>query len=463
VLAVLTVRARFDDPDLWWHLKTGEVIWTSHSIPVTDIFSYTTNHHASVPHEWLSQLLIYAAYKFGGYSGLMLWLCVFTAALLIAGYTLCSLYSGNAKVSLIGALTIWFFGTIGFAIRPHMVGYLLLIIELLLLHLGRTRNPRWFFGLVPLFAIWVNCHGSFFLGLAVAGALLFSAWFNFEAGSVVAVRWDSRPRNMLMLALGLSAIALLLNPVGIHQILYPLDTLLHQPVGLSQVSEWKPLQFGDTRALVMLAIPWGIFLLVARRSQLPFHELLWLALGTWLATGHRRMLFVFGILVAPIVARVLANSWENYDSETDRPLPNAVLVGLCLLVAFWAFPSLHSLQTQVDEHSPVRAVNYIESHHLSGNMINEWADGGYLIWAAPDHPVFIDGRADVFEWSGVIDEYGNWATLHDPPNQLLDKYHVSFCLLNRDSPMALVLPLLPNWKAVYSDDMSIVFVRSPAR
>ncbi len=89
VLAVLTVRSRFDDPDMWWHLKTGEIIWTTHTIPTTDLFSYTTNHHAYVAHEWLSQVLIYGAYKFGGYPGLMLWLCFFTSALFIAGYGLC--------------------------------------------------------------------------------------------------------------------------------------------------------------------------------------------------------------------------------------------------------------------------------------------------------------------------------------------------------------------------------------
>lgn len=161
VLGVLTVRSRFDDPDMWWHLKTGQIIWTTHTIPTTDIFSYTTNHHAWVDHEWLSQVLIYGAYRFGGYSGLMLWMCLLTIALLIAGYALCSIYSGNAKVAFLGAMTIWLFATTGFAVRPQMIGYLLLTIELLLVQLGRTRNPRWFFWLPPLFAVWVNCHGSF--------------------------------------------------------------------------------------------------------------------------------------------------------------------------------------------------------------------------------------------------------------------------------------------------------------
>src|SRR6185437_982923 len=119
-----------------------------------------------------SQLLIYGAYRFGGYPGLMLWLCFFTSALLTAGYYLCSLYSGNSKVGFLGAVTIWLFATIGLSVRPQMIGYLLLVVELLVIHLGRTRNPRWFFCMPPLFALWVNCHGSFFLGIIVAGVFL---------------------------------------------------------------------------------------------------------------------------------------------------------------------------------------------------------------------------------------------------------------------------------------------------
>ena len=463
VLAVLTMRARFDDPDMWWHLKSGEVIWTSHVIPTTDIFSYTTNHHAYIPHEWLSQLLIYAAFKFGGYSGLMFWLCFFTFAVLIAGYALCSVYSGNAKVSLLGALTIWMFGTIGFSVRPHMIGYLLLIVELLLLHLGRTRNPRWFLALPPLFAIWVNCHGSFSLGIAVAGTLLFSSWFSFQSGSLIATPWDPPRRRMLAVALALSVFALLLNPVGINQILYPLNTLFHQTVGLSQVSEWQPLQLGDVRGLALLGVLGCIFLIVVvRKSELLWHELLLLALGTWLASSHRRLLFPFGILAAPILSRLLANSWDEYNAEQDRPLPNAVLIALSLLIAFWAFPSRQNLNAQVEEHSPVKAVEFIKIHNLSGPMVNEWVDGGYLIWAAPEHPVFIDGRADVFEWTGVLTEYGKWAMLQSPPAALLDKYNIGFCLLARESPMAFVLPLFPDWKSVYSDDNYVIFVRVPA-
>ncbi len=463
VLAVLSVRGRFDDPDMWWHLKMGQIIWTTHSIPTTDLFSYTTHHHAWVPHEWLSQVLIYAAYRWGGYSGLMLWLCFFTAALFIAGYALCSLYSGNAKVGFAGAMAIWFFSTAGLAIRPQMIGYLFLVFELLALHLGRTRNPRWFFCLPPLFAIWVNCHGSFFFGLIVAAIVLAGSFFNLRTGLLVSSPWLPRQRWMLGLALSLSVAGLLLNPVGTEQILYPLNTMLHQPLGISQVQEWQPLQLNEPRGVAMLVVLLCIFLLlIVRRSELFWDEFLLLALGMWLAVSHRRMVFVFGILAAPILCRLLSTSWDNYDARTDRPLPNAVLIAASLAVAFWGFPNPQSLSRQVELQSPVDAVAFINNHHLSGNMLNDYVYGGYLIWAAPEHPVFVDGRADIFEWTGVLDEFGKWAMLQSDPNALLEKYRVDFCLLAQQSPMVRVLPLLGKWKVIYSDNQSVIFMRNGA-
>ena len=457
MLAALTVRGRFDDPDTWWHLKDGEVIWNTHTVFTTDLFSYTTNHHALIPHEWLSEVLIYGAYRLGGYSGLMLWLCFFSAALLIAGYALCSLYSGNAKVALLGALTIWLFGTIGFAVRPHMIGYLLLIIELLLLHLGQTRNRRWFLGLPPLFALWVNCHGSFFFGIILAGAFLFSSWFNFQIGSLVATRWDPRCRRTMTLALILSVAALFLNPVGAKLVLYPFQTLLSPGMSFSPIVEWQPLQFGEPRSSAFLIVLGGVFLLVIlRRTELLWRELLMVALGAWLAASHVRMLFVFGILVAPVLSRLLSTAWDGYDAEKDRPLPNAVFIVASLLVIFLAFPNRQNLVAQVEESSPVRAVEFIKTHHLSGPMLNEWVYGGYLIWAAPEHPVFIDGRGDGFD----VDEYGKWALLQSNPHALLDKYGIRFCLLERNSPMVTVLPLLPGWQIVYSDNLSVIVARS---
>jgi len=464
VLAVLTVKSRFNDPDMWWHLKMGQIIWTAHKVPVTDIFSFTTNHHAWTPHEWLSQLTIYMAYLWGGYSGLMLWLVCFTAAIFIGGYVLCSLNSGNLKVSFVGAMVIFLFATSGLAIRPQMIGYLFLILELTFIQLGRTRSPRWFWCLPPLFALWINCHGSFFLGILVIGAFLFSSFFQFQFGSLIAERWDPHGRKILIFALLMSLAALFLNPDGIQPIIYPIDTFMHQPLGLSMVQEWQPLQLTTQRGVFLLLVLAGVFLLVAiRKAELRFDELILLAAATWLAGSHTRMVFVFGILAAPILSRMLADSWEGYNLATDRWWPNALMMAAALLLAWLAFPSKAEMTRQAEEKSPVKAVEYIQSHHLSGPMLNDYGFGGYLIWAAPEHPVFVDGRGDVFEWTGVLEEFAGWATMQTDPNKLLDKYRIEFCLLNSQSPMAHVLALLPAWKSVYSDGNAVIFVRIHAK
>jgi hypothetical protein len=461
VLMVLTVRNRFNDPDMWWHLKTGEIIWNTHHIPTVDTFSYTTHNTAYVPHEWLSQLSIYAAYHFAGYSGMMLWLCAFGSLLLIGGYLLCALYSGNAKVAFLGALTIWLFSTIGVAIRPQMVGYALLISELLILHLGKTRSPRWFLALPGLFALWVNCHGSFFLGGLVAAIVLACSFVNMEMGLLVSERWTRSKRNLLAASLALSAAALFVNPVGWRQVAYPLDAIFHQSLGIRIVSEWQPLNMSTTRGIALLAVAAIVLLLpMLRGVRLRLDELLTLGLTAWLAAQHTRMLFVFGLIVAPILCRLLSSAWDNYEFHRDRPIPNCVLIAGAMLAVFLGFPRASMLTKQVEESSPVKAVEFMRKSGIAGNMLNEYVYGGYLIWAATDNKVFVDGRSDVFEWTGVLAEYGDWLTMRADPSVLLSKYQIGVCLLPRESPMSRILAQWLGWKVAYSDEFAVVLMKA---
>ena len=109
--------------------------------------------------------------------------------------------------------------------------------------------------------------------------------------------------------------------------------------------------------------------------------------------------------------------------------------------------------------NPVAAVDYIRRAGLSGPMLNDYGFGGYLIWALPEHKVFIDGRGDVYDWTGVFPEFGRWATLSEDPTLLLNKHGIRFCILSKTAPMAQVLPYLPGWSRAYSDKVAVVFVR----
>lgn len=460
LLTVFTVRSRFSDPDLWYHLKIGEIIWNTHSIPRVDSFSFTANGHAWVAQEWLSQLTMYGAYKLGGYSGLMLWLWVLSSALILGAYLLCTLHSQNPKIAFVGGMLTWLFSTIGLAIRPHILGYVFLVCELILLHLGRSRDRRWLLALPPLFALWINCHGSFFLGLIVLAVAVLFAFTNFRVGLLVAEPLGKRCQMMLVAAFVFSIAALGLNPLGFRLIFNPVEVMGKLHMNLTQVAEWKPTNLDDIRGVALFGVAGLILILpLLRRTELPAQEVLLLLLGFGFAAQHSRMLFVFGILVPPIFCRMLAGAWDRYHMEMDRVLPNVFMMALLTPLIVLLFPSARDLKEQVERGNPVKALEYIGRAGLSGRMLNEYVYGGYLIWAAPQYKVFIDGRGDIFELTGIFAEYGEWLTVQADPKVLLDKYHIDFCLLSRDAPVTHVLPLLPGWKMVYSDASSSVFAR----
>jgi hypothetical protein len=104
-------------------------------------------------------------------------------------------------------------------------------------------------------------------------------------------------------------------------------------------------------------------------------------------------------------------------------------------------------------------VEFIQRSGLSGRMLNDYAYGGYLIWAAPEHPVFVDGRADVYEPAGVLADYMKFTTSEIGSPSILDKYRIDYCFVAQDEPIARVLPLIPGWRKVYGDKQAVIFAR----
>jgi hypothetical protein len=458
-LLALTVRGRFSNTDLWWHLRMGQIVWTTHSIPTTEILSYSAAGHTWIPHEWLSQLSIFGAYHVAGYVGLMLWLYVFASLLVVLLYLFCWLYSGNAKISFVGGLAGWFFGTVGLAIRPLMVGHLLLVIELLLLELGRKKDRRWFWALPALFAVWVNCHSSWPFGMVILLVTIACSFRDLKIGPVLSSAWTPGVRRTLIAGSVLSGLALFLNPAGWEALTYPLNALFLQHTGLSRVQEWQPLSFLDPRAVGLLIVLSGLALAAAAKAvQIRLEEAILCSLAATMAVRHQRMLFLFGIVVAPVVCRVLADSWERYDPKRDLRVANAVCMAIAAVVVVISFPREAELVSEERAANPIGAVEFIRKAQLSGPMMNAYDFGGYLIWMIPEHKVFVDGRADVFDWTGVLGAFERWSMLEEDPQILLKKYRIKFCVLESGSPIAQVMPYLPGWHKAFGDSIGTVFV-----
>jgi hypothetical protein len=130
-LGLFAMAARnVDDPDVWWHLKTGEYIAAHKSVPHTDPFSYTRAGQPWVAHEWLTELGLYEIQRSAGFAGLIL---VF-AAILTAAFVLLYLRCGPAAY-IAGVMTLW--GALAarpvWGVRPQVISLLLTSLWLFIL------------------------------------------------------------------------------------------------------------------------------------------------------------------------------------------------------------------------------------------------------------------------------------------------------------------------------------------
>jgi hypothetical protein len=57
------------DPDLYWHIATGRMIWETGSFPQVDQFSHTFHGHPWIARDWLGDLIFFGTYTLSGLRG----------------------------------------------------------------------------------------------------------------------------------------------------------------------------------------------------------------------------------------------------------------------------------------------------------------------------------------------------------------------------------------------------------
>jgi hypothetical protein len=137
------------------------------------------------------------------------------------------------------------------------------------------------------------------------------------------------------------------------------------------------------------------------------------------------------------------------------------MAGLAIAAAFF-YPSAQTLEAKAAERYPRGALEYLQQHPVTGNFLNEYGWGGYLIWRRGQKAeVFVDGRTDIYEYGGVLADYLHITLLEPDALSLLRKYDIRACLLVRKSPLATMLRALPEWKVGYADELSTVLIVRP--
>jgi hypothetical protein len=451
-------RKGIADPDIWWHLHNADYLVQHHSLPRADMYSFTVAGHPWINHEWLAELPYYFAWRVSGLSGINAVVFAVLTLTFLGVLYLCYRETGHYKASIVAGTFAVILGSISFGPRTILFGYAYLVLLLLLLQRFRLKGhaPLWL--IPPLFCLWANAHGSWLIGMVIFSMVIGAGLFNGEWGFVAAEPWTPSQRNRLLISWGASLGALFLNPFGARLVFYPLDLAFRQKLNIEHVAEWISVNFHDTRGKIVLVLL--IILLVSalvRPRRWILGELGLVLFALYSGLTYIRFLFLLGIVIAPVLAKTF-EFVPRYRREMDTPVINAVVIILMLAGIAHYWPREPQLQALVADQYPVQAVSYLRAHPPSGPMLNFYLWGGYLNWRDPSLKVFIDSRVDIFEYSGVLQDFLNVLALKDP-EIVLDKYQIRYVLFPPGEPLTYLLQHDPKWRVLYSDKISVLLER----
>jgi hypothetical protein len=462
-----------NDTDTWWHLRSADYI-LSHGFIYADPFSFTKLGQPWIDHSWGSQLILYGFWKLGGNFGL----AIYTAALATAGmYLVYRMCEGNvylrAFAVVLGAATAAVF----WSARPQMLSFFLSTVILYLLYLYRRKKVDRLWLIPPIMAVWGNLHAGFSIGFifllgTIAGEVLANI---FSRDKAEVIPW--RGIGKLALVTLISAAALVINPYGLQMLGVPFQTV---SIGALQnfIQEWNSPNFHGRETWPFIALLLGLIGAAGASSKRMAWTDFVLCAGTaFMALLAGRNIAVFAVVATPVLTIHLNSALTDAGlvlqpvRRVTRTMArlNLILVIVVIIGALAKVLLVLNAKTVTQaqmETLPVRVTEYLNTAQPSGPMFNSYNWGGYLTFFAPQYPVYVDGRTDLYG-DKFLTDYLQAATGGPNWRSLLDQDGINLVVVETGSGLALNLAEEPGWQKVYppadSDDtMAVIFVREAA-
>lgn len=495
VFLVTLCGHRIIDVDVWWHLKAGEFIVNTLTIPHLDIFSYTSADHPWIDLHWLYQVILYFLYRWSGSNGLLILKCIVILSTFVMLFRMALQRAGYLVASVLLLLALLAFER--YLPRPEIFTELFIAMYLVILFFHKYKGTRLVYLLPVMQVLWVNTEGLFILGLVILAAFLAGELLSWklpwpaqwkEQTAITGRRW----LVLFLVTIG-CVLACFANPYGLDGVLFPFILLTRlgrgSEVFSGTIAELLPppfLNFSTSHVPLLfynllIAVSVMSFLLNFRR--LSFSRLLIYGCFLFLSFLARRNISLFACVAMPLASLNLGEfcsdvgpQWKsvlgNWGPRIKHLMSAALIVTLLFLI--WSvITNRFSIRTWPHAEFgagfspymyPIRAVDFIEEAGISGNVFNNIGIGGYLCWRGyPERKVFIDGRLEVHE-RAFYTEYIHVMQNPDCWDELAEKYNINYVVLQHsmEDTQGLIGKLYRDekWRLVYFDDLTVVFLRN---
>lgn len=454
VAAALAARS-LTDPDVWWHLRTGELILEQGFVSA-DPWSFASANPWLL-HEWLSEVLMYSAFDAAGYSGVVALVSV-TIAFFFGALAITCRRVSDPLIAWTTALLAALATMPGMGARPQLASWLLLALTVPYMRscVEARRLPWW---LLPITWVWANLHGLWLTALVLFAALVLG--LAIEEGPQ---GWRTTLRFAGFGVLTASSAAA--TPVGPALLLAP----FHVRQYAEFVSEWNPPSIASVPNACALLLLLIVVLGWARgRSPVPATTLSFVVAATGIGLLYGRTVPVLAIAVAPLAAATM----QRFTGRRRSALRiSARFIVVSAVLAMLAIPLTASAASRAAAPRPddplpgttaagvIAATEAVQQLPGRARLLNQYELGGWLLWAARDTSPIIDGRADVYPVEHVR-AFFEALRMRPGWREFVEEAHVDAALLTTETPLAEGLQLI-GW-TVHAEQDGLVVLIPPAR
>jgi len=450
-----------EDPDLWWHLRTGQWIIEHGQVPFEDPFSAFGSGKPWIAYSWLFEIFIYRLFRAFGLVGIVWFTVVMSLLIALALHVLVR----RAKLPFLMELIVvalalssikpivsprsWLFSILFFAVELNVA-----------LRVRSGGKPALLLVLPPIFVLWANLHIQFSYGLAVLG--LFAVESLSEAlrrSEARGERAEAIPLGPMLATVMGCVLATLVNPYHYRLILVIFE-LATQTAAFQNIQELQPLFFRSPADWFILALALVTAFSLGWQRSLRILPLGLLLMAVLLSFRARRDSWVVVTAAAALIGDHGAWSGlgESFRITKARIafIVAALIVALGLMSRYREIDEAH-LQKVVESRFPVGAVAFVKQNQFTGPLYNHFDWGGYLIWSLPELPVSIDGRMNVHGDPRIIRSLGTWAGYpgwdSDP-----ELANARLVIAELGRPLTSHLRRDTRFRLVYEDKTAAVFV-----
>ena len=463
---IILLGQRVTSWDPFWHLKAGSWMLDKGEILIRDVFSFTFAGHAWSNMEWGSQIIMALSEAAFGLGGLTLIRLLVVIAIIGSMYFLAKPEGKKNRFHFVAFCCVMCCALFPRMIdRPHILGFAFFSLIWIPLEVMYRRNAfSWSMSLLlaAIIAVWAQCHGSFLVGILLAGSYglgMLGRTHSWNVRRMIASQdfWRWALLGCLLLVLPL------FGPMGLGIYTVHLDI---SKEATAYIAEWRPygiftfLNFSNLDYFLFnFMLLCAIVFFYRNRSRIRIEHIIILAFHIFMASRHSRFLSILGIV--SIMVLILT----TFSTRKDSGL-RSIFSWICLLISIAVLFNLPdryrklSIGELEENHYPEGVTAFIKAVNPPSDLFNSYEYGGYLIYELfPDYRVFIDGRT-----SALYDDefYFGYRKMEGDGEILLrqlDRYDIKTAVVRQTRSFCGVLRKSEHWSPIYVDSVSALFVR----